>query len=187
MKLSLWPTGVQQDLPMHQCWLGRQCASGSYRKLISDRTPPVFRQARCLAQTQHVSSPTATDPASASPSVSSNGHAPVQQSKAYPFQDIEQKWQRHWKQHKTFATPDIDSLDTSKPKFYALDMYAPLQFKSDRTFLHKSVLQLGSQASHETTTMYQYIPPLWHKHQAGITCVQVSIPFRSWSSCWPSR
>lgn len=30
---------------------------------------------------------------------------------------------RHWKQHKTFRTPDMSELDTSKPKFYALDMF----------------------------------------------------------------
>ena len=39
----------------------------------------------------------------------------------YPFADIEAKWQKHWLENKTFATPS--QVDTSKPKFYALDMF----------------------------------------------------------------
>ena len=30
---------------------------------------------------------------------------------------------RHWLEHKTFRTPHITELDTTKPKFYALDMF----------------------------------------------------------------
>lgn len=45
------------------------------------------------------------------------------QSTAYPFTDIEAKWQAYWEEHKTFRTPDFHELDTSKPKFYALDMF----------------------------------------------------------------
>lgn len=45
------------------------------------------------------------------------------QSTAYPFTDIEAKWQAHWEEHKTFRTPEFHELDTSKPKFYALDMF----------------------------------------------------------------
>lgn len=44
-------------------------------------------------------------------------------SNAYPFTDIEAKWQAYWEANKTFRTPDIHELDTSKPKFYALDMF----------------------------------------------------------------
>ncbi len=40
---------------------------------------------------------------------------------SYPFKDVEQKWQHHWASHKTFRTPD--NVDTTKPKFYALDMF----------------------------------------------------------------
>ena len=39
----------------------------------------------------------------------------------YPFQEIERKWQDYWQRHKTFRTPD--EIDTSKPKFYVLDMF----------------------------------------------------------------
>ena len=39
----------------------------------------------------------------------------------YPFRDIEGRWQRYWEEHATFRTPDV--VDTSKPKFYALDMF----------------------------------------------------------------
>ncbi|KAI3433717.1 hypothetical protein D9Q98_003525 [Chlorella vulgaris] len=48
---------------------------------------------------------------------------PRYQSAAYPFTEIEAKWQAFWEQHKTFRTPDFKDLDTSKPKFYALDMF----------------------------------------------------------------
>ena len=44
-------------------------------------------------------------------------------SSAYPFADLEAKWQQYWFKHKTFRTPEFKDLDTSKPKFYALDMF----------------------------------------------------------------
>src|SRR5690554_1759277 len=37
----------------------------------------------------------------------------------YNFTKIEQKWQAYWEEHQTFKT----GTDTSKPKFYALDMF----------------------------------------------------------------
>lgn len=42
--------------------------------------------------------------------------------RAYPFHEIEPKWQQYWEEHKTFRTPD-DDIDTSKPKYYVLDMF----------------------------------------------------------------
>lgn len=39
----------------------------------------------------------------------------------YPFADVEDKWQAYWESQKTFRTPD--SIDTSKPKYYVLDMF----------------------------------------------------------------
>ena len=39
----------------------------------------------------------------------------------YPFQTIEKKWQKYWEENKTFKTPD--DIDTSKPKFFVLDMF----------------------------------------------------------------
>ncbi|KAL6562287.1 hypothetical protein OROGR_003294 [Orobanche gracilis] len=41
--------------------------------------------------------------------------------RAFPFHDIEPKWRRYWEENKTFRTPD--EIDTSKPKFYVLDMF----------------------------------------------------------------
>ena len=38
----------------------------------------------------------------------------------YEFNKIEEKWQKYWDEHKTFAT---DIWDFSKPKYYALDMF----------------------------------------------------------------
>ncbi len=40
---------------------------------------------------------------------------------AYPFKQIEAKWQAHWESQATFRVPD--KLDTSKPKYYVLDMF----------------------------------------------------------------
>ncbi|MFY0653422.1 MAG: leucine--tRNA ligase [Cyclobacteriaceae bacterium] len=37
----------------------------------------------------------------------------------YNFSDIEKKWQEYWKNYETFKA----EVDTSKPKFYALDMF----------------------------------------------------------------
>ncbi|XP_058200374.1 leucine--tRNA ligase, chloroplastic/mitochondrial isoform X2 [Rhododendron vialii] len=42
--------------------------------------------------------------------------------RAYPFHEIEPRWQRYWEENHTFRTPD-DDIDTSKPKFYVLDMF----------------------------------------------------------------
>ncbi|WRX26624.1 Methionyl/Leucyl tRNA synthetase - like 1 [Theobroma cacao] len=41
--------------------------------------------------------------------------------RAYPFNEIEPKWQRYWEENQTFRTPD--DVDTSKPKYYVLDMF----------------------------------------------------------------
>lgn len=48
-------------------------------------------------------------------------HPKVQRSTAYPFPEVEAKWQSYWEEHQTFRTPD--EVDTSKPKFYVLDMF----------------------------------------------------------------
>jgi leucyl-tRNA synthetase len=43
--------------------------------------------------------------------------------KAYPFDEIEQKWQAYWLAHKTFRTPDIGEGRGDRPKYYILDMF----------------------------------------------------------------
>jgi leucyl-tRNA synthetase len=40
---------------------------------------------------------------------------------AYPFKQIEPKWQAHWESRATFRVPR--EIDTSKPKYYVLDMF----------------------------------------------------------------
>jgi leucyl-tRNA synthetase len=40
---------------------------------------------------------------------------------AYPFKEIETKWQSHWESCGTFRVPA--EIDTSKPKYYVLDMF----------------------------------------------------------------
>ena len=43
----------------------------------------------------------------------------------YPFQEIEEKWQRHWEAHHTFRTlgPGDDGFDPDKSPYYVLDMF----------------------------------------------------------------
>lgn len=43
----------------------------------------------------------------------------------YDFQQIEQRWQDHWENARTFATPNPGEpdFDPGKPKFYVLDMF----------------------------------------------------------------
>ena len=125
MNVSLWPVGLQHDLPAHQhclrrhlAWISRDSASRHRRHVGGQHT-------RCLAHTQQAVKPAVADVAPPSdPPSSTNGvqNGTVQPSTAYPFTEIENKWKHHWLQNKTFKTPDIASLDTSKPKFYALDM-----------------------------------------------------------------
>ncbi|TKY53984.1 Leucine--tRNA ligase [Spatholobus suberectus] len=43
-------------------------------------------------------------------------------NRAYPFHEIEPKWQRFWEHNRTFRTPD-DDIDATKPKYYVLDMF----------------------------------------------------------------
>ncbi|CAJ1941400.1 unnamed protein product [Sphenostylis stenocarpa] len=43
-------------------------------------------------------------------------------NRAYPFHEIEPKWQHFWEHNRTFRTPD-DDIDTTKPKYYVLDMF----------------------------------------------------------------
>ena len=40
---------------------------------------------------------------------------------AYPFSQIEKKWQAFWKKNQTFKTPD--QPDKKRPKYYVLDMF----------------------------------------------------------------
>ena len=40
---------------------------------------------------------------------------------AYPFHEIEKKWQRHWEEHQTFRMPD--EVPEDREKFYVLDMF----------------------------------------------------------------
>src|SRR5688572_24048 len=40
---------------------------------------------------------------------------------AYPFKQIEAKWQAHWESQATFRVPE--KIDTSRPKYYVLDMF----------------------------------------------------------------
>jgi len=84
-----------------------------------------LRLARSPLRPCHAAAPIA-EPATEVESVSNDGRASsngTYKSTAYPFTDIEAKWQAYWEEHQTFRTPEFKDLDTSKPKFYALDMF----------------------------------------------------------------
>lgn len=53
--------------------------------------------------------------------VSETATTTIELKRVYPFHEIEPKWQRYWEDNRTFRTPD--DVDTSKPKFYVLDMF----------------------------------------------------------------
>ncbi|KAG7557606.1 Aminoacyl-tRNA synthetase class Ia [Arabidopsis suecica] len=53
--------------------------------------------------------------------VSETATTTIELKRVYPFHEIEPKWQRYWENNRTFRTPD--DVDTSKPKFYVLDMF----------------------------------------------------------------
>jgi leucyl-tRNA synthetase len=81
------------------------------RRLVPVRRVPPLR-ARCCAVAADAG---ADDDA---------GTAQTTARRAYPYDEIEPRWQRHWEEHCTFRTPDIgEGLDTSKPKCYILDMF----------------------------------------------------------------
>ncbi len=43
--------------------------------------------------------------------------------RAYPFSEIEAKWQGHWLRNKTFRAADPGEPGSERPKFYVLDMF----------------------------------------------------------------
>ncbi|XP_027087470.1 leucine--tRNA ligase, chloroplastic/mitochondrial-like [Coffea arabica] len=94
--------------------------------LYSHRLPPLHRRrptslrfplriSSCINSTGTISSSLSTEEEEERPSNN-------KRVKAYPFHEIEPKWQRYWEEHKTFRTPH-DDLDTTKPKYYVLDMF----------------------------------------------------------------
>lgn len=70
-----------------------------------------------------VQAPASVPATVAPPSTKTNGVAGQarQRSQAYPFTEIEAKWQAYWEENQTFRTPE--NVDTSKPKYYVLDMF----------------------------------------------------------------
>eukprot|EP00884_Botryococcus_braunii_P002745 jgi/Botrbrau1/12471/Bobra.0169s0018.1 len=92
--------------------------------LRHDRTN--YRAPTCHAESSAGSSATVIEPPPAEiPPDAPNDttQSPGGRSTAYPFSEIEAKWQRYWLENKTFKTPDLADLDTSKPKMYVLDMF----------------------------------------------------------------
>ncbi len=49
----------------------------------------------------------------------------AERRKQFPFDEFEPKWQNHWEENKTFSVPNPGEagFDTSKPKYYVLDMF----------------------------------------------------------------
>ena len=123
----------QQLLGQRGCGIARPQASGSassklvvYATFINrpfyafgcQRIRNSAHRLRQSVATQ--SAPVAAPSAEPAPASDSGSDSP-RQSSAYPFTDIEGKWQAYWLSHKTFRTPE--EIDTSKPKYYVLDMF----------------------------------------------------------------
>ncbi len=110
--------------------VGRRVAATPVRILASSGTLIVRRRrtsfvydakARSIGivrSSSIASPPVATSPASAA-AAALEGDG--KQSTAYPFPEIEARWQNYWLENKTFRTPEV--VDTSKPKYYVLDMF----------------------------------------------------------------
>ena len=88
----------------------KQVSSRQRGRLGSDRHSLIFS----LQRTRAVASPI-------SQSAPENDINQLTRQLAYPFPEIEKKWQLHWLENKTFRTPD--DVDTTKPKYYCLDMF----------------------------------------------------------------
>ncbi|KAG2438904.1 hypothetical protein HYH02_010699 [Chlamydomonas schloesseri] len=115
------------------------CTTSSSRAAIKPGSTPLLRPCtlRCKAfsgSSARVASPVAAAipsrrvirPLKAvetvdAPSAASTSAAPSAPPQAYPFTEIEAKWQAYWEANQTFRTPD--QVDTSKPKYYVLDMF----------------------------------------------------------------
>ena len=65
---------------------------------------------RYLSSTTQTGSSSSTEAAASSP------------PSAYPFAEVELKWQKYWEANNTFRTPERTE-DTTKPKKYVLDMF----------------------------------------------------------------
>src|SRR5690606_24664239 len=69
--------------------------------------------------------PPFTDPARGAAVASAPLPLPPSPMAGYPFEAIEHRWQRYWRDHDTFRTPGPGDpgFDGSKPKYYVLDMF----------------------------------------------------------------
>lgn len=76
-----------------------------------------FRQRDYRRQT---ASSCAQTPSSSNGEPSNSSELP---SVGYDFQDFERKWQNIWAERGDFTVPNPPYLDTSKPKYYVLDMF----------------------------------------------------------------
>ncbi|GKZ00442.1 hypothetical protein MPSEU_000996800 [Mayamaea pseudoterrestris] len=65
-------------------------------------------------------STTSTTTESYSNTTTTTSNASLQPPSAYPFTQVEAKWQAYWAKHQTFQTPERDA---TKPKKYVLDMF----------------------------------------------------------------
>ena len=100
--------------------LGAAAASAWTRGSSSTVTSRVM-MARAMAASSSSSSSSTSTKAVADADVIKTETDGAARTGGYPYAEIEAKWQKHWADNKTFKTPE--QIDTSKPKFYALDMF----------------------------------------------------------------
>lgn len=80
------------------------------------RTPFVVRKFHSNRPTSRLFSTTSDQESSTVPPATTS----TSSSTAYPFAEVEPKWQKYWEENQTFRTPE---RDLSKPKKYVLDMF----------------------------------------------------------------
>ena len=107
----------------NMCSIGRTLL----RNCAAQRCHPLLQQQQGVLRhtplgSRHVLHSTVEAAAPTAPAVDTDASSAAQQaSTAYPFPEIESKWQQYWEQQQTFRTPE--GVDTSKPKYYVLDMF----------------------------------------------------------------
>jgi hypothetical protein len=94
----------------------RQCSGPLQQQLRCQPLLPLQHAARHITR----AAVDTVAPSTASAAADASSSSP-QASSAYPFAEIEAKWQQYWEEQQTFRTPE--DLDTSKPKYYVLDMF----------------------------------------------------------------
>lgn len=110
-----------QLLPRHPLCLRISLIISAHRRPLLRHQSYTHIRLRVSSCTKSSSKNTVAELVKAVDGQKANDQQQQQVKRPYPFHEIEPKWQHYWEENKTFRTPD--EIDTSKPKFYVLDMF----------------------------------------------------------------